>query len=49
VDYREGPDNKFPAASEDVASVYRELLKSYKPQSIVCFRQGCVTPSASDC
>ena len=34
VDYREGPDNKFPAASEDVASVYRELLKTYKPQNI---------------
>ena len=32
VDYREGPENKFPSASEDVASVYRELLKTYKPQ-----------------
>lgn len=39
VDYREGPDNKFPAASEDVASVYRELLKSYDPQSIGIY--GC--------
>ncbi len=39
VDYREGPDNKFPAASEDVASVYRELLKSYKPQNIGIY--GC--------
>ena len=28
VDYREGPENKFPSASEDVASVYRELLKN---------------------
>ena len=28
VDYSEGPDNKFPAASEDVASVYQELLKN---------------------
>ncbi len=39
VDYREGPENKFPAASEDVASVYRELLKSYKPESIGVY--GC--------
>ena len=30
VDYREGPEYKFPAASEDVASVYGELLKAYK-------------------
>jgi len=39
VDYREGPDNKFPAASEDVASVYKELLKSHKPQNIGIY--GC--------
>jgi epsilon-lactone hydrolase len=39
VDYREGPDNKFPAASEDVASVYRELLKAYKPRNIGIY--GC--------
>jgi epsilon-lactone hydrolase len=39
VDYREGPDYKFPAASEDVASVYRELLKAYKPQNIGIY--GC--------
>ena len=39
VDYREGPDHKFPAASEDVAAVYRELLKSYKPQNIGLY--GC--------
>ncbi|WP_041586682.1 alpha/beta hydrolase [Terriglobus saanensis] len=39
VDYREGPDNKFPAASEDVASVYRELLKVYKPRNIGIY--GC--------
>ncbi len=39
VDYREGPDNKFPAASEDVASVYKELLKEYKPESIGIY--GC--------
>jgi monoterpene epsilon-lactone hydrolase len=39
VDYREGPDNKFPAASEDVAAVYQELLKKYKPQNIGIY--GC--------
>ena len=39
VDYREGPENKFPAASEDVASVYKELLKTYKPNSIGIY--GC--------
>ncbi len=39
VDYREGPDNKFPAASEDVASVYSDLLKRYKARSIGIY--GC--------
>ncbi|HYL14373.1 MAG TPA: alpha/beta hydrolase fold domain-containing protein [Terriglobales bacterium] len=39
VDYREGPDHKFPAASEDVASVYQELLKTYHPQNIGMY--GC--------
>ncbi len=39
VDYREGPDNKFPAASEDVASVYQGLLKNHKPQDIGIY--GC--------
>src|SRR4051812_6086799 len=34
VDYREGPKYKFPAASEDVAAVYKELLKSHTPQNI---------------
>jgi epsilon-lactone hydrolase len=39
VDYREGPDHKFPAASEDVTAVYRELLKTYSPRSIGIY--GC--------
>jgi epsilon-lactone hydrolase len=39
VDYREGPDYKFPAASEDVASVYQQLLKKHKPENIGIY--GC--------
>ncbi len=39
VDYREGPEYKFPAASEDVASVYQELLKTHKAQNIGIY--GC--------
>ena len=39
VDYREGPEYKFPAASEDVASVYQELLKKHKPENIGIY--GC--------
>lgn len=39
VDYREGPEYKFPAASEDVASVYRALLRRFRPQNIGIY--GC--------
>jgi monoterpene epsilon-lactone hydrolase len=39
VDYREAPETKFPAASEDVTAVYRELLKSYAPENIGLY--GC--------
>lgn len=40
VDYRQSPDHKFPAASEDVAAVYKELLKHYKPQNIGMYGQS---------
>ena len=39
VDYRQGPENRFPAGSEDVAAVYRALLKTYKPENIGIY--GC--------
>jgi acetyl esterase/lipase len=39
VDYRQGPTHKFPAASEDVAAVYRELLKTYPAKNIGIY--GC--------
>lgn len=39
VDYREGPEHVFPAASEDVEAVYRALLKQYPPQDIGIY--GC--------
>jgi epsilon-lactone hydrolase len=39
VDYREGPGHKFPAASEDVAGVYQDLLRTHKPENIGIY--GC--------
>ncbi|MEZ0470747.1 alpha/beta hydrolase [Luteimonas salinilitoris] len=39
VDYRQGPEHVFPAASDDVATVYRELLKTYPAANIGIY--GC--------
>lgn len=50
VDYRQGPEHRFPAASEDVAAVYRELLKTYPSQNIGiygCSAGGLLTAQAT--
>jgi monoterpene epsilon-lactone hydrolase len=39
LDYRQGPEHRHPAASEDVAAAYRELLESYRAENIGLY--GC--------
>lgn len=39
VDYREGPEYKFPSASDDVASLYKAVLKNYDAKNIGIY--GC--------
>ena len=39
LDYQQGPEHTFPAASEDVEAVYRALLEQYRPAQIGIY--GC--------
>ncbi len=39
IDYRQAPEQSFPAAMNDTVAVYRELLKAYKPERIGIY--GC--------
>lgn len=39
VTYHQAPETRFPAASDDVVRVYRELLRTHRPQDIGIF--GC--------
>ncbi|MXO89940.1 alpha/beta hydrolase [Pontixanthobacter aquaemixtae] len=39
ISYRQAPEHKFPAASEDSAAVYRTLLEQFDPKKIAIF--GC--------
>jgi epsilon-lactone hydrolase len=35
VDYRMPPDNPFPAAPDDVLTVWKAVLKDYAPKNVV--------------
>lgn len=39
IDYRMSPEYRFPAASEDIAAVYAEVLKTHRPAEVGIY--GC--------
>jgi acetyl esterase/lipase len=39
IDYREGPGHHYPEGLLDVEAVYREILKTYRPQHVALY--GC--------
>ncbi len=50
VDYRQGHEHRFPAASEDVAAVYQALLDRYPPGNVGiygCSAGGALTAQAT--
>lgn len=50
VAYRQAPEHRFPAGSQDVAAVYRALLKDHKPREIGiygCSAGGILTAQAT--
>jgi epsilon-lactone hydrolase len=50
VDYRQGPEHVFPAASDDVEAVYRAVMKNYPAKNIGiygCSAGGALTAEAT--
>ena len=44
IDYRQGPEHTFPAATDDIIAVYKALLLNYQSESIGLF--GCSAGAA---